>query len=58
MQTVFESARSCRRTSAGASPHGICIDSDRVWVTDSGMHMVHLLTTADDADAPAALQVG
>ena len=38
--------------------HGICVDGERVWVTDSGMHMVHLLTTAPSGYAPAELPVG
>ena len=31
---------------------------ERVWVSDSGMHMVHLLTTAPGAYSPAVLPVG
>ena len=42
----------------GGQLHGICVDGERVWVTDSGMHMVHLLTTAPSGYAPAELPVG
>ena len=44
----------------GGQLHGICVDAsgERVWVSDSGMHMVHLLTTAPGAYSPAVLPVG
>lgn len=58
LQELLPSHIGRRVARRGGQLHGICVDGDRVWVTDSGMHMVHLLTTAEDAYAPPALQVG
>ena len=60
LQALLPARYGRRVARRGGQLHGICVDAsgERVWVSDSGMHMVHLLTTAPGAYSPAVLPVG